>query len=151
MRQHQPGKQAARAGADDHRPRVRSRRRAGDEAVVHVGRAREIAVVCEPLQQRRFVCDLDVQRVGQRDRGPLARIGGAPEHGKAEEILRLDFQPREDGGFERTLLMAERQLQFCQAQHANAPVRRRSIRARTRQHVHQTGRRHGRAWSRSSR
>ena len=86
LRQHQAGKQAARAGADHHRPRGRSRRRAGHEAVVHVGGAREVAVLGEPLEQRRFVRDLDVQRVGQRDRRPLARIGGAAEHGKADEI-----------------------------------------------------------------
>ena len=49
LRQHQSRKQAAGAGADHHRPHRRSCRCAGDEAVAHVGRTREIAVLGEPL------------------------------------------------------------------------------------------------------
>ena len=126
LRQHQSRKQAAWAGPDDHRPRGRARRRAGDEAVIHVGGAREAAVLGEPLEQRCFVGDLDVHRIGQRDRAPLAGIGGATEHGKADEIPRRNLQPPEDGGFECAFLMVERQFHVGQTQQAKAPSGTRS-------------------------
>ena len=53
-----------------------------DEAIVHVGRDRDVAVALQALEQRLLVLHLDVERVDQRDRGFLARVdarGGTPK------------------------------------------------------------------------
>ena len=111
------GKQAARAGADDDGARNRAIGRMRHEPVVHIGRDRQIAVARQSPQQRGFVPDLDVERIGQHDRRALAGVGGAAEHRVADEIVRPELQPLEDRRFDLVLRVVERQLQFGQAQH----------------------------------
>ena len=117
LRQHQRREQAARAGADHHRPHRPLRRGAGDEAVGHVRRARDVTIPGEALEEARLVGHLDVERVGERDRRLLARIGRAAEYREADEVAFPDAQPLDERRPDRALVVPERQLEVGQAQH----------------------------------
>ena len=80
LRQDQAGEQAARAGADHDRPRRAVAAARCAEAIAHVGRGRQLRSPAKPLQHRRLVPHLDVERIDQRDGRALARVDRAAEH-----------------------------------------------------------------------
>ena len=115
LRQQQAGEQAARAGADDQRARRPAGGRLRDETVGGVGRRHDVALAAQPGKRFRFVPDLDVDRVNQRDRRFLARIEAAAENRVADQFVFRDAKALADGGAEGLFGVVERELYFGQS------------------------------------
>ncbi|MNR29049.1 hypothetical protein D3C85_1464080 [compost metagenome] len=92
LRQDEPGKQATGAGADDDGALLQAGGRLGDELVFGIGRGPYVAIIMKALEQRRFIFDVDIQRVGQQDIVFLARIVAAQEDGEAVEVAGRNAQ-----------------------------------------------------------
>ena len=84
----QRGKEAARPGADDHRPRSgEAGRRLGDEAIGGVRSRQNVPVVGEAPQELRLAgarSERDIEGVDQADRLPLAGVDAALEDGERQ-------------------------------------------------------------------
>ena len=109
--------QAAGTGADHHRPQgfvaARQRRR----PIAEVGRRLDVVVVGEAGEHGRFVADLRVDGVDERDRRALAGIGAAPEHVEANEVAGCDPEARHQCRRQCLWWVVERQFQFGDADH----------------------------------
>ena len=121
LRQHQRGEQAARAEADDHRPRCGTGgevgRRPGDEAIAGVGRRAHMRVAGVAGEHRRLALDLAVEGVDEDDRGALPRVVAALEHAQGAQTRVGDAEPGPHRGPQVGLGMLERKADLGEADH----------------------------------
>jgi hypothetical protein len=68
-------------------------------------------------EHRGLVVDRAVEGVDEDDRGPLARVVAALEHGQGAQRRIGDAEPGEDRGTQRRLGMLERQADLGEANH----------------------------------
>ncbi|MNL01081.1 hypothetical protein D3C87_1215360 [compost metagenome] len=132
LRQDQSGEQATGAGADDDGALGEAGGGLGDEFVFGVRRRLDVAVVVEALEQRCFILNVDIQRVGQQDIVFLARVVAAQEDGEAVQVAGRNAQFLENRGGQFLGRVVQRQLDFRQAQHAWGPDGGRSQRRQSR-------------------
>ncbi|MNV38859.1 hypothetical protein D3C71_1304220 [compost metagenome] len=119
LRQHQAGEQATGAGADDDGALGQRGGRLGDELVFGVGRGLHMTVVMKTGKQRRFIFDVDIQRVGQQDIVLFARVVAAQKDGEAMQVASRNAQFLKNRGGQFFGRVVQRQLDFGQSQHAS--------------------------------
>ena len=122
MREDQRGEDAGRAEADDDRAGGKRFRRAGDVAVVHVGRLRDARIVGEAGEQAGLgvgaADEFEVDAVDEGERLLLARVVAALMHLQRGEGALGQIETPGGGGLERGRRMVERQAEFGDADHA---------------------------------
>jgi hypothetical protein len=117
LRQRQRRQQAARPGADHHRPGRQPLRRVGDEAVARIRRRADVAIARVPPQHRRFVGNDRIHGVDQRDRRPPPRIMPPPRHADLAERAFGHLEPSRHRFPQIGLGVIQLHFQFGQAEH----------------------------------
>ena len=101
LRQDQCGEDAGRPEADDDRALLQVVRRLSDKVVARVGTRLDARIVGESREHRRFVVDLQIDRVDEEQRILLARVVAALEHGEFADGRFGDAQTSGDGARQR--------------------------------------------------
>ena len=114
LRQHQSRKQPARPRPDHHRPPPPRSRRPPHKPIGRIRRQPDMPIADMPRQHPSLVIHLDIQRIAEPDRRPVARIMRPARHMHRAHRP----QPRLRGLPQRVLIMVQLQAQFGQADHA---------------------------------
>ena len=118
LREYQARKQSAGPSADHHRSRtLEIGARAGDEAIFGIGRAPNVWIAAEAIENAPLVRDGYVHRIDHQDCRLASRVVRAPRDREIECQVSRQAEPRADCFAQRFGRMAERQLEFGDAQH----------------------------------
>jgi hypothetical protein len=121
LRQDQRRQKPAGTGADHDRARTAPALGRHDRELVAEVRGRlHMRIAVMPLQHGILIPHHGIDRVDQLDRGFLARIVAAPEHGEADQVFLRDAQLGQHRRFQRGRFMVQRQGQVGQADHPAA-------------------------------
>jgi hypothetical protein len=123
LRQYQSREQAAWACADYHRPgTVEAIRRPRQEPVLRVGRPPDMRIVGKPAENARLIAYRDIDRIDHQDRGLAPRIIGTARDGELEGGVSGQAKPGPNRLTKGIGPVAERQLEFGDAQHGTSPL-----------------------------